>query len=193
MAEIKQFFAALKHISPSDLEYYLEKEHSAGHVLKPIGQEGLLYFSFSEEEPKKCAYVVDISALPKAMYVPTLAKKGWEPLGCALNCYVWRKEYEEGKRPEYFADRACLRLHCLRLGFIMLAMALATLALACAYFWFLYKEHQLGLKDHFWQYLIFGIVQLPFSLYFSLAARKLLHEARLFKERLEAGKIISKK
>jgi len=193
MAEVKRFLATLRHISPVDLEYYLEEEHSSGHVLKPLGQESLLFLSFTEEKPEKCAYVVDVSALPKAMYVPTLVKKGWEPMGQAMNCYIWRQYYKDDKRPENFADRLCLRMHCIRLGIVMLIVALLFLGLSATYFYLLWKEKQQGIPDHFWKYLILGIVHLPFFGYAAWAARKLFREAAALMERLKAGKIISKK
>ena len=193
MAEVKRFFAALKHVSPMDLEYYLEEEHSAGHILRPIGQEGLLYFSFTEERPDKCAYAVDISDLPRALYVPTLVEKGWEPMGRTMNCYVWRQYYKGDRRPESFADRECLRKHCIRLGIVMLILGVLLLALSGMYFNLFRQAKLQGVTDNNWKYILFGILHLPFFAYFAFAARKLFREARMFRERLEAGKIISKK
>lgn len=193
MAEIRRFFATLRHIAPTDLEYYLEEEHSSGHALEPLGQTGLLYLKFIEKKPEKCAYMVDLSALPKALYIRTLAEKGWEPMGQAMNCYIWRQYYEEGKRPENLSDRFCLRAHCLRLGIVMLAAAFVFLGLAAAYMYLLWLEHQKGIQEHFWKYLIFSLLQLPFFGYTAWAARKLFDNARALKNRLEAGKLISRK
>ena len=193
MAEIKRFLATLRHIVPSDLEYYLEEEHNSGHILKPLGQEGLFFLKFTEEKPEKCAYMVDISALPRTIYMKTMIEKGWDYMGQTMNCHVWRQYYKKGKRPENLSDRLCLKKHCIRIGLIMAVAALLFLGLFVAYFYFLWAERQRGIQDHFWQYLFLGLIQIPFFAYSAWASRKLFREAESLQKRLENGKIFSRK
>ena len=169
----KKFFMSLRKVVPSDLEYYLEQQASNGKMLKPVGESGFLFYEFYDAAPTKCKYVVDVSALPKALYIETLINDNWEYLGRTLNCYVWRKCYEQ-ERPNDFSDKECKRKHCLRMGLGFAVAALVCLILLFALIWGCMFEHRNGINSHIMMYVIEAIIQIPFVSYFAWAAKRLL-------------------
>ncbi|MBP5608198.1 MAG: DUF2812 domain-containing protein [Lachnospiraceae bacterium] len=176
----RSMFAALKHVVPSDLEYYLEEKNSDGLKLLPLGQGSLFSLLFSEEKPEKLMYVVDCPTLPKALYMQKLTDEGWEYMGQSLNSYVWRKRYEDTNRPRNFADKVGIKSHCLKLGLITLLLTLVFAGLFCALCFSLYREYQLQPPEatRFVVYLLVIAVQLPFVFCFGSMSAKLLKENR---------------
>lgn len=174
-SDMKKWLAALKYIKPGDMEDFLESSSREGIHLKMIGQAGLFYFEFEEGEPRKYRYVVDISALPKALYLQTLIEEGWEYMGKTGNCYVWRMEYEE-KRPKSFADKICLRKHCNRLAIVALLAMLLCLGAAGALIYSAVLEYRYydGYTVRFIMYLVEALINLPLAVYFFWAGGKLL-------------------
>lgn len=172
---MKKWLAALKYIKPGDMEDFLENSSREGMHLKVIGQAGLFYFEFEEGEPRKYRYVVDISALPKALYIQTLIEKEWEYMGKTGNCYVWRKEYEE-RRPENFTDKLCIRKHCNRLAIVALLATILCLGAAGALIYGAVLEHRYYNEYtlRFFMYLLEAFINLPLAVYFFWAGRKLL-------------------
>lgn len=173
---MKKYFVSLKKIVPSEMEYYLEEMAANGMMLKNLGEMGFFYFEFEEDIPQKCKYVVDISSLPKRLYIETLVDKGWEYMGKTGNCYVWRQVYED-KRPEDFVDHACRRNHCLRMGIGFAFMACVCVLLALALVWGCMVEHRYATAVHVPLYLSEAFIQLPMAYYFGWAAKRLLAKA----------------
>ena len=176
----RSLFAALKHVVPSDLEYYLEEKNSEGLKLLPLGQGSLFSILFSEEKPEKLMYVVDCPTLPKALYMQKLTDEGWEYMGQSLNSYVWRKKYEESNRPRNFADKVGMKAHCLKLGLLTLLLALIFAGLFGALCYSLYREYQIQPPEaaRLVKYILVLVVQLPFVLCFGSMSVKLLKENR---------------
>lgn len=130
----KEWFMLLRYPVPADLEYYLEEAASNGYFLKPLGEKGFFYYEFEKENPAKCKYMVDITALPKAMYIETLLNKNWEYLGTSGNCYVWRQKYDD-TRPKDMSDMFCKERHCRNFGIAMLVLGLILFALVGIFTW----------------------------------------------------------
>ncbi|MCR4642264.1 MAG: DUF2812 domain-containing protein [Lachnospiraceae bacterium] len=174
----RSLFAALKHVVPSDLENYLEEKNSEGLRLCPLGQGSVFSFRFIEEKPEKLKYVVDCPTINKHSYMKKLTEEGWELMGSCLNCYVWRKSYEDGPRPEDFSDRAGQRTHCLNMGLIFLFFALVFCGILIALISMLVKQGQIESLEpaKIAQYALLMVVHLPFIFVFGRAAIKLLKE-----------------
>ena len=174
----RSLFAALKHVVPSDLEYYLEEKNAEGLKLLPLGQGSLFSLLFSEEKPEKLMYVVDCPTLPKALYMQKLTEEGWEYMGQSLNSYVWRKNYEDSERPRSFADKVGRKMHCLRLGLVMLLLALVFAGLFGALCYSLHREYAVQAPDavRLAKYILVIFIQIPFVLCFGSMAIKLLKE-----------------
>ena len=170
---MKKWFASCKYIKPADLEEFLENCSRDGYHIIPIGQMGFFHFEFIQTEPQKYRYVVDVTALPKVLYMETIVEKGWEYLGKTGNCYVWRKPYEE-RRPDSFADKACIRKHCLRVGIAAILAMLLCLGAAGYLIYGAYLERKLGFDRYYLSYLIEALPLIPLGIYFGWAARKLL-------------------
>ena len=186
MALINKYFAAFKHIAPSDLEYYLEEMASDGFILAPLSQSGLFCFKFAEEKGERVKYVVDVTGLQKHLYMKTLIDKGWEYMGQVLNCHIWKMTYEGSDRPEDFADHSCIRKHCIRMGIVFIILALLMLLLFGGYLFLIYKEHAVAVPEK--HDLIYGIlagVQIPFTAIFAILAAKLFKEAGRRKQNIE--------
>lgn len=169
---VKKWFVGLKYLVPSELEYYLEEKAAEGYFLQPTGQNGILYFTFEEGKSRKCKYMVDISALPKEMYIEEMTKNEWEYLGKVGNCYIWRQFYDS-VRPKDCSDEYCLQRHCLRMGiffFLLLLLLLVTIGLLI---WGVYIEKKYAVNKFTTMYIIEAIINLPFAVYFGWAARKL--------------------
>lgn len=171
--KIKKWFVALTKIVPSEMERYLEEMAAEGYQLRNIGEMGLFYFPFEQSPKLKSKYVVDISALPKVMYMETLLKKDWEYLGKTGNCYIWRKNYDD-VRPEDFTDKICRAKHCKRMGIFFSLMTLLCLALTVSLVYGIVLELKNNISTHVAMYIIEIIFQIPFILYFMWGARKLL-------------------
>ena len=101
----KEWFVSVKHMQPSELEYYLEAQAANGYILKKLGELAPFYYEFEEGEKTKTKFVVDKTALAKDMYVDTLTGKGWELMGTVGPFYLWRQDYTD-KRPKDFTDSA---------------------------------------------------------------------------------------
>ena len=180
----RSLFAALKHVVPSDMEYYLEEKNAEGLRLLPLGQGSIFSLAFSEEKPEKLKYVVDCPTLPKALYMQKLTDEGWEYMGQSLNSYIWRKSYEDNDRPADFSDKLGQRKHCLILGIITLILALTFAGLFVALCYSLYREYQIEAPaaKRLVQYILVILVQLPFILCFGSMAMKLIKEAGRLKK-----------
>lgn len=170
---VKNWFASLKYIVPTDMEYFLEEKAAEGYMLKEIGSMGLFYFEFVEEMSQKCKYVVDVTKLPKSLYMETVMEKGWEYMGRTGNCYVWRQRYQDS-RPEDFADQATRKKYCLRMGLLMLLFCLIFLGAVGALIWGVYFEHSKGMSVHTSAYIVEAVINLPFAVYFGYQAKKML-------------------
>lgn len=181
----RSLFAVMKHIVPSDLEYYLEEKNSEGLKLLPLGSASFFSLLFSEEKPEKLRYVVDCPTLPKALYMKKLTEEGWEYMGQSMNCYVWRIGYEEGSRPADFSDKTGQKIHCFRLGLIMAALAIVFLGLFAALCYALYSEYKIQVPEatRLAKYLVVIILQIPFFACFTSMAIKLLKENSRLKSR----------
>lgn len=145
----KEWFMLFRYPVPADLEYYLEEQASLGYYLEPLGEKGMFYYTFKEAKSGKCKYMVDVSKLPKSMYIETLMSKGWTYLGTSGNCYVWKQEYVD-ERPEDMSDKLCKYKHC-RNGAILSAIGmLVFLIAAIALIWGTYVELTYGghIKHH---------------------------------------------
>ena len=171
----RSLFAALKHVVPSDLEYYLEEKNSEGLRLMPLGQGSLFSLAFTEEKPERLKYVVDCPTMPKALYMQKLTDKGWEYMGQSLNSYVWRKSYEEGNR-----------LHCLRLGIVVMVVALVFTGLFGALCYSLYMEYKVQPPEatRLAKYILVIAIQLPFMICFASMSAKLMKESSRLKHKL---------
>ncbi len=194
MAAVKKYFVSLKHIAPSDLEYYLEEMASSGYALKPFTESGLIYFEFEEVRTERVRYVVDITGLQKQFYMGSLLDRGWEYLGQSFNCHIWRKGYVNGKRPEDFADNDFIRKHCIRLGiaFALLSALVAVLIAGYAYLiWKAGSAHKIGLHE-----LVYGVltlVHLPIALIGIRSARELFREAAKRRQSFERNREFRKR
>ena len=179
----RSLFAALKHVVPVDMEYYLEEKNSEGLKLLPLGQGAFLSLLFSEEKPEKLKYVVDCPTMPKALYMQKLTDEGWEYMGQCLNCYVWRINYEDGHRPADFSDKAGKTAHCLRFGLLSLLVALVFIGLFAALCYSLYMEYQIAPLEvtRLAKYILVIVLQIPFICCFGSMAVKLLKENQRLK------------
>ncbi len=184
MALQKKMFAALRYIVPSEMEDFLEGMSVDGKILRPVGEGGLFYFEFTEENAQKARFVVDHTTMPKALYMQMAVDKGWEFMGKSFNCYIWRQRYEE-RRPEGFADHNGVKKHCLHQGLVMTVMALLSLALIVAIIYHLQAELAVGIEEHKIQYAFMLASQVPFLVYFAWAGRKLLFEVARLKDVIE--------
>ena len=182
----RSLFAALKHVVPVDMEYYLEEKNSEGLKLLPLGQGAFFSLLFSEEKPEKLKYVVDCPTMPKALYMQKLTDEGWEYMGQILNCYVWRMNYEGGQRPADFSDKIGKTAHCLRLGLVSLLASLVFAGLFGALCYALYNEYKMAPLEatRLAKYILVIVVQIPFVICFGSMAIKLLKENRRLKRKL---------
>ncbi len=182
----RSLFAALKHVVPSDLEYYLEEKNSEGLRLMPLGQGSLFSLAFTEEKPERLKYVVDCPTMPKALYMQKLTDEGWEYMGQSLNSYVWRKSYEEGNRPGDFSDKTGLWMHCLRLGIVVMVVALVFTGLFGALCYSLYMEYKVQPPEatRLAKYILVIAIQLPFMICFASMSAKLIKESSRLKHKL---------
>ncbi len=186
MAFIKKYFAAFKHIAPSDMEFFLEEMASDGYILEPLSQSGLLYLKFAESRGEYVRYVVDVTGLQKHMYMKTLIDQDWEYMGQVLNCHIWKKVYDKGDRPADFADIRCIRSHCIKMGVVFVILALLMLLLFAGYLFLIYKEHANAMPEkHDLIYGLLAFLQIPFTAFFGIMAYKLFREAGKKKESLD--------
>ena len=177
MAEVNKFFAALKYIVPSDMEYFLEESSAEGLKLLDLGQSSVFAMKFQESKPEKVKYAVDCTGLSKSLYMQTILDNGWEFMGTSLNCYVWRKAYEGSKRPEDFTDKLSIAKHCLKQGIVFAAVAVILLVLYTLMIIELVAEFKMGKTEHIPLYCIAMTVQLPVLLYSVWASIKLIKYA----------------
>ena len=186
MADITKYFAAFKHIAPSDMEYYLEEMASNGYILEPLAQSGMFFLKFAEGRPERIKYVVDVTGLQKHLYMKTLIDKGWEYMGQVMNCHVWKMAYKDGERPADFADQRCIRGHCIRMGAAFAVVAVLMLLLFAGYIYLIYSEHAAAAEvKHDVLYAILAVIQIPFTVFFAILAAKLFREAGNKKNNLE--------
>ena len=177
MAEVNKFFAALKYIIPSDMEYFLEESSAEGLELMDLGQSSVCAMKFLEAKPEKVKYAVDCTGLTKSLYMQTILDKGWEYMGSSLNCYVWRKRYEGSDRPEDFTDKKAIAKHCLKQGIVFGVVALILLVLYTLMIIELVAEFKMGETKHIPLYSIAMTVQLPLLLYSIWASVRLIKYA----------------
>ena len=170
---VKNWFASLKYIVPTDMEYFLEEKAAEGYMLQEVGSMGLFYFEFVEEMSQKCKYVVDVTRLPKSLYMETVMEKDWEYMGRTGNCYIWRQRYTDS-RPEDFADQSTRKKYCLRMGLLMLLLCVIFLGAIGALIWGVYFEHTKGFAVHTAAYIVESVLNLPFAIYFGYQAKRLL-------------------
>ncbi len=172
---MKKWFAVCRYVKPDSLEEALENYSRDGFHLMPLGEMSFFYYEFVQAEPVKYRYIVDVSALPKVQYMQTGIEQGWEYLGKTGNCHVWRKPYEE-RRPESFADKACRRRHCIRVGIAALLAMLICIGGAAALIYGAILERRLGFDRYYIKYIVEAIPLVPLGIYFGWAARKLLRQ-----------------
>ena len=171
---MKKWFAACRYVKPDRLEEALENYSRGGFHLMTLGEMSFFYYEFVQTEPIKYRYIVDVSALPKVQYMQTGIELGWEYLGRTGNCYVWRKAYEE-RRPESFADKACRKKHCIRVGIAALFAMLFCIGSAAALIYGAVLEHKYGVGRYYIRYIVEAFPLVPLAAYFGWAANKLLH------------------
>lgn len=169
---IKEWFVSLKHIVPSDMEYYLEEKAAQGYMLQEVGETGMFYFEFAEQMAEKCKYVVDITSLPKTMYMQSVIEKGWEYLGKSGNCYIWRKCYKD-ERPEDFADLEARKKYCKRMGIGMAIITFLFLAATIGLIWALFWENSRDQLIHLIPYTTEAVINLPFIICFGIITKNL--------------------
>ncbi len=175
MADQKEPLVALKYIHPADLEYFLSEHAAEGWELQPLNDTtSLFYYVFREEKVRKCRYVVDATSLPKNMYMDKLIGDGWEYLGTSMNCYIWRKYYDDGQAPKNFSDKACLKKHCTNLGIVLALALLLLIATMIAFIWGATNSYRMGDEAHVVPYIVEAVIQVPFILYLVYAVKKLL-------------------
>lgn len=177
MAEVNKFFASLKYIIPSDMEYFLEESSAEGLKLLDLGQSSVFAMKFQEAKPEKVKYAVDCTGLSKSLYMQTILDKGWEYMGTTLNCYVWRKPYEGNERPEDFTDKNAIAKHCLKQGIVFAVVALILIVLYALMIIELVAEFKMGKTEHIPAYCVIMTVQLPLLLYSVWAAVRLIKYA----------------
>lgn len=170
---MKKWFAACRYVKPDSLEEALENYSRDGFHLTTLGEMSFFYYEFVQSEPIKYRYVVDVSALPKVQYMQTGIEQGWEYLGKTGNCHVWRKAYEE-RRPGSFADKACRRKHCIRVGIAALAAMLFCIGSAAALIYGAIQEYRYGVGRYYISYIVEAFPLVPLAAYFGWAANKLL-------------------
>lgn len=168
----KEWFVPFRNPVPADMEYFLEEKASEGYTLLPLGEQGLFTFRFLEGKPTKCKYMVDVSNLPKTLYVQTLIDKGWQYLGTTGNCYVWKQEYDD-VRPEDMSDSFCRKQYCKKFGLIMLALFILILTISIGLIWGYYYEIKMHVGNKHIIYIFEAIFNLPFLIYTFWAYRKL--------------------
>lgn len=167
----KCWFAPFKYPTPELMEYYLEEMASEGYSLEPVGEKGMFYYEFTDAKAGKCKFMVDKSELPKAMYVETILKSGWELMGQSMNCYIWR-QYYENERPQDMTDAVCLKKHSrnmffgMLLGALILLVAIATLIGG----YIILSKHGKAAGKYF--YFIEAAILAPICMYFFWASRK---------------------
>ena len=179
-------FVALKYVVPSELEYYLEEKNAEGLRLLPLRQSSIFSFQFTEEKPEKYKYVVDCPTINKHSYMKKLIDDEWEFMGSSINCYIWRKKYEEGPRPEDFSDKSGQRTHCLNMGLLFLFFALVFCGILIALISTIMKKSQIEplTPVQIAEYVVIMALHLPFILVFGRAAIKLLKEIPVLDRKL---------
>ena len=186
MSYINRYFAAIKHIAPSDMEYYLEEMASKGYILAPLSQSGLFCLKFTESRGEHVKYVVDVTGLQKHMYMKMLIDKGWEYMGQVLNCHIWKMSYDGSERPADFADQRCIRAHCIKMGIVFALVAVMLLLLFAGYIFLIYKEHAAAVPEkHDVLYGIMAALQIPFAAVFGILSARLFKEAGRRKANIE--------
>lgn len=184
---VKSWFASLKYIVPTDMEYFLEEKAAEGYMLKEVGPMGLFYFEFIEEMSQKCKYVVDVTKLPKSLYMETVMEKDWEYMGRTGNCYIWRQCYADS-RPEDFADQSTRKKYCIRIGLLMLLLCIIFLGTIGALIWGIYNEHIRGISIHTAAYIVEAVINIPFAVYFGYQAKRLLTYKEVAKRKKRKAK-----
>lgn len=97
------WFTAFRYVEPAEYELWFEQLAAKGWHPVKVGQWSSLAMRFSQGEPKKYRYVVDMQAFPKKDYMQMYEEFGWEFVGQMASMMVWRREYET-ERPESFSD-----------------------------------------------------------------------------------------
>lgn len=176
----KEWLMLFRYPVPADLESYFENASMQGEHLKKLEEKNLFFYEFEEAPSARYRYMVDITALPKAMYMETLLNDGWEYLGTSRNCYFWRKEYSDNVRPKDMSDRLCLGKHCRNAGILALIMAIALLAISAGLIWGYNYEIKMGAETRHIMFIVEAIINLPFCVYAFWAARTLFKGANRY-------------
>lgn len=169
--EKKEWFLLFRYPAPVDMEYFLEKQAEEGYMLQPIGMEGPLYYKFAECKNCKCKFMVDVSNLPKAMYMETLLNKGWEYMGSSGNCYIWKQEYSD-ERPQDMSDSFCKSKHCRNGGILFLLISLLILAIAIVSMWAFGMEIKTNAEVKHIAYIFMAIIDLVVSVLGLIVAKR---------------------
>lgn len=167
----KEWFVSVKHMQPSELEYYLEAQAANGYILKKLGELAPFYYEFEEGEKTKTKFVVDKTALAKDMYVDTLTGKGWELMGTVGPFYLWRQDYTD-KRPKDFTDSAIRGKACKALSIGALIITLILVLLMFGYGYHLYQIYAFKNAVKIAIDVVGVLIQIPFIRFFFRAYRK---------------------
>lgn len=167
----KEWFVSLKHMQPSELEYYLEEQAANGYILKKLGELAPFYYEFEEGEKTKTKFVVDKTALAKDMYVETLLGQGWELMGTVGPFYLWRQDYTD-KRPKDFTDNAIRSKACKILSIVAIVITILLVFLMCGYGYHLYQIYAYKNVVKIVIDVIGVIIQIPFIYFFYRAYKK---------------------
>ncbi len=97
------WLTAFRYVEPAEYEQWFEQLAAKGWHPVKVGQWSSIAMRFSQSEPKKYRYVVDMQAFPKKEYKRMYEEFGWEFVGQMASMMVWRREYEN-ERPESFSD-----------------------------------------------------------------------------------------
>lgn len=176
----KEWFMLFRYPVPADMEYYLEEQASLGYYLEPIGEKGLFYYEFSEAKSGKCKYMVDISKLPKSMYMETLIREGWQYMGTSGNCYIWKQQYTD-ERPKDMSDRLCKLNHCKIWAVIMLLLSILFLGVIIGFAYSFYYEIKMNVMEKHYIYIIEAIINIPFFIVFASMLKKLWNGISIYK------------
>ena len=97
------WLTAFRYVEPAEYEQWFEQLAAKGWHPVRVGQWSSIAMRFSQSEPKKYRYVVDMQPFPKKEYKRIYEEFGWEFIGQMASMMVWRREYAD-ERPESFSD-----------------------------------------------------------------------------------------
>lgn len=100
-----EWFVTFRHVAPTDLEKWFEKQASEGWQPETVGQWSSIRMTLTNGKRSKVRYAADIQVRPRKDYRTLWEDAGWEFVGRMASLMLWRKRYR-GKRPEAFTDAA---------------------------------------------------------------------------------------